>query len=48
MSTVSSITSTNENGFKTFVFSVALMWMVALALTFITKGQLGYELEQYK
>jgi membrane protease YdiL (CAAX protease family) len=31
---------------RPFQFSVALVWMIALALIFLTKGQLGYEAEQ--
>ena len=30
---------------RPFQFSVALVWMIALALIFFTKGQLGYETE---
>jgi membrane protease YdiL (CAAX protease family) len=30
---------------RPFQFSVALVWMIALALIFFTKGQLGYESE---
>ncbi len=31
---------------RPFQFSVALVWMIAIALIFLTKGQLGYEAEQ--
>ena len=33
----------SDNTLRPFQFTVALMWMVALALIFLTKGQLGYE-----
>lgn len=36
----------SDNTVRPFQFTVALMWMVALALIFLTKGQLGYEPEQ--
>ena len=33
----------SDNTLRPFQFTVALMWMVALALILITKGQLGYD-----
>ncbi|HKY53172.1 MAG TPA: type II CAAX endopeptidase family protein [Anaerolineales bacterium] len=36
----------SDNTLRPFQFTVALMWMIALALIFITKGQLGYTSEQ--
>jgi membrane protease YdiL (CAAX protease family) len=33
----------SDNTARPFYFTVALIWMVAVALIFITKGQLGYE-----
>jgi len=33
----------SDNTLRPFQFTVALMWMIAIALIFITKGQLGYE-----
>ena len=36
----------SHNTLRPFQFTVALMWMIALALIFITKGRLGYEREQ--
>jgi membrane protease YdiL (CAAX protease family) len=36
----------SDNTLRPFQFTVALMWMIALALILITKGQLGYEPEQ--
>jgi membrane protease YdiL (CAAX protease family) len=35
----------SDNTLRPFQFTVALMWMIALALIFITKGNLGYEAE---
>jgi membrane protease YdiL (CAAX protease family) len=35
----------SDNTARPFQFTVALMWMIALALIFVTKGQLGYEPE---
>jgi membrane protease YdiL (CAAX protease family) len=36
----------SDNTLRPFQFTVALVWMVAIALIFLTKGQLGYEAEQ--
>ena len=36
----------SDNTLRPFQFTVALAWMVAIALIYITKGQLGYEPEQ--
>ena len=36
----------SDNTARPFQFTVALMWMIALALIFLTKGQLGYEKEK--
>ena len=36
----------SDNALRPFQFTVALMWMIALALILITKGQLGYDGEQ--
>jgi membrane protease YdiL (CAAX protease family) len=36
----------SDNTLRPFQFTVALMWMIAIALIFLTKGQLGYEPEQ--
>ena len=36
----------SDNSLRPFQFTVALMWMIALALILITKGQLGYKPEQ--
>lgn len=33
----------SDNSARPFQFTVALMWMIALALIFLTKGHLGYE-----
>jgi len=33
----------SDNSLRPFQFTVALMWMIAIALIFSTKGQLGYE-----
>jgi membrane protease YdiL (CAAX protease family) len=33
----------SDNSLRPFQFTVALMWMIAIALIFITRGQLGYE-----
>jgi membrane protease YdiL (CAAX protease family) len=33
----------SDNTLRPFQFTVALIWMIAIALIFITKGQLGYE-----
>ena len=35
----------SDNTLRPFQFTVALAWMIALALIFLTKGQLGYEAE---
>lgn len=35
----------SDNTLRPFQFTVALIWMIAIALIFITKGQLGYEAE---
>ena len=35
----------SDNSARPFQFTVALMWMVAIALIFLTKGQLGYKTE---
>ena len=32
----------SDNTLRPFQFTVALMWMIAIALIFLTKGQLGY------
>jgi membrane protease YdiL (CAAX protease family) len=36
----------SDNTARPFYFTVALAWMIAIALIFLTKGQLGYEAEQ--
>ena len=36
----------SDNTIRPFQFTVALAWMIMLALIFLTKGQLGYESEQ--
>jgi uncharacterized protein len=36
----------SDNTARPFQFTVALVWMIAIALIFLTKGQLGYEAEQ--
>lgn len=36
----------SDNTARPFQYTVALMWMIALALIFMTKGQLGYEPEK--
>ena len=36
----------SDNSLRPFQFTVALIWMIALALILITKGRLGYEPEQ--
>jgi membrane protease YdiL (CAAX protease family) len=36
----------SDNTLRPFQFTVALMWMIAIALIFLTKGQLGYKAEQ--
>jgi membrane protease YdiL (CAAX protease family) len=36
----------SDNTARPFQFTVALMWMIALALIFLTKGKLGYESEK--
>ena len=36
----------SDNTLRPFQFTVALVWMVAIALIFLTKGQLGYEGER--
>ena len=33
----------SDNTLPPFIFTVALLWMIALALIFFTRGQLGYE-----
>jgi membrane protease YdiL (CAAX protease family) len=33
----------SDNTLRPFQFTVALVWMIAIALIFITRGQLGYE-----
>jgi uncharacterized protein len=33
----------SDNTLRPFQFTVAVIWMIAIALIFITKGQLGYE-----
>jgi CAAX protease family protein len=35
----------SDNTARPFYFTVALVWMIAIALIFLTKGQLGYETE---
>jgi len=35
----------SDNSLRPFQFTVALMWMIAIALIFLTKGQLGYTQE---
>jgi len=35
----------SDNTARPFYFTVALAWMIAIALIFLTKGQLGYEPE---
>lgn len=35
----------SDNTLRPFQFTVALAWMIAIALIFLTKGQLGYEAE---
>lgn len=35
----------SDNTLRPFQFTVALMWMIAIALIFITQGQLGYQAE---
>jgi membrane protease YdiL (CAAX protease family) len=36
----------SDNSARPFQFTVALIWLIALALIFLTKGQLGYEKER--
>jgi membrane protease YdiL (CAAX protease family) len=36
----------SDNSLRPFQFTVALIWMIALGLIFLTKGQLGYISEQ--
>lgn len=36
----------SDNTARPFQFTVALMWMIALGVIFLTKGQLGYEPEK--
>ena len=36
----------SDNTARPFYFTVALVWMIAIALIFLTKGQLGYEAKQ--
>jgi hypothetical protein len=36
----------SDNTAGPFYFTVALAWMIAIALIFLTKGQLGYEARQ--
>ncbi len=33
----------SDNSLRPFQFTVALMWMIAIGLIFLTRGQLGYE-----
>jgi membrane protease YdiL (CAAX protease family) len=33
----------SDNTLRPFQFTVAVVWMIAIALIFLTKGQLGYE-----
>lgn len=35
----------SDNTLRPFQFTVALIWMIAIALIFLTKGKLGYEAE---
>ncbi len=35
----------SDNSLRPFQFTVALLWMIAIALIFVTKGRLGYKLE---
>lgn len=35
----------SDNTLRPFQFTVALVWMIAIALIFLTKGQLGYKAE---
>jgi membrane protease YdiL (CAAX protease family) len=35
----------SDNTLRPFQFTVAVVWMIAIALIFLTKGQLGYESE---
>lgn len=35
----------SDNTLRPFQFTVALMWMIAIALIFLTKGRLGYQRE---
>lgn len=35
----------SDNSLRPFQFTVALMWMIAIALIFLTKGRLGYKPE---
>jgi hypothetical protein len=35
----------SDNSLSPFTFTVALMWMIALALILLTRGQLGYDHE---
>ena len=36
----------SDNTLRPFQFTVALMWMMAIALIFLTRGQLGYDTRQ--
>lgn len=36
----------SDNTLRPFQYTVALMWMIAIALIFLSKGQLGYEPEK--
>lgn len=36
----------SDNTLRPFQFTVAVVWMISIALIFITKGQLGYEAER--
>jgi uncharacterized protein len=36
----------SDNTLRPFQFTVALMWMMAIALIFLTRGQLGYDARQ--
>jgi membrane protease YdiL (CAAX protease family) len=35
----------SDNTLRPFQFTVAVVWMIAIALIFLTRGQLGYESE---
>jgi hypothetical protein len=38
----------SDNTLRPFQFTVAVVWVIAIALIFLTKGQLGYESETSK